>query len=223
MDYEEAKAKIEELEGGAAILEVVRKNASSDANKEAQGLRKQLRELQGTVRKMAGAEESEDIKDAIARIEQGLSAGGNSDDRTKTLERSLADLKAQLAAKDKEALANKARGKLKDALTAAKAKGTDDLVRLLEGEKVSFQGDELMFEDKDGALVTASAFVNSWLDARPHFRESSQQPGPGADGTRNQTPGGKKTITRADYEKASREKNLAVLDDVGSGKIQITD
>lgn len=223
MDYEEAKAKIEGLEGGAAILEIVRKNASSDANKEAQGLRKQLRELQGTVRKMAGAEESEDIKDAIARIEQGLSAGGNNDDRTKTLERSLADLKAQLAAKDKEALANKARGKLKDALTAAKAKGTDDLVRLLEGEKVSFQGDELMFEDKDGALVTASAFVNSWLDARPHFRESSQQPGPGADGTRNQTPGGKKTITRADYEKASREKNLAVLDDVGSGKIQITD
>lgn len=223
MDYEEAKAKIEGLEGGAAILEIVRKNASSDANKEAQGLRKQLRELQGTVRKMAGAEESEDIKDAIARIEQGLSAGGNNDDRTKTLERSLADLKAQLAAKDKEALANKARGKLKDALTAAKAKGTDDLVRLLEGEKVSFQGDELMFEDKDGALVPASTFVHSWLDARPHFRESSQQPGPGADGTRNQAPGGKKSITRADYDKASREKNLAVLDDVGSGKIQITD
>lgn len=223
MDYEEAKAKIEGLEGGAAILEVVRKNASSDANKEAQGLRKQLRELQGTVRKMAGAEESEDIKDAIARIEQGLSAGGNSDDRTKKLEQALEKLRGQLEAKDKEALANKARGKLKDALTAAKAKGTDDLVRLLEGEKVSFQGDELMFEDKDGALVPASTFVNSWLDARPHFRESSQQPGPGADGTRNQTPGGKKTITRADYEKASREKNLAVLDDVGSGKIQITD
>lgn len=223
MDYEEAKAKIEGLEGGAAILEIVRKNASSDANKEAQGLRKQLRELQGTVRKMAGAEESEDIKDAIARIEQGLSAGGNNDDRTKTLERSLADLKAQLAAKDKEALANKARGKLKDALTAAKAKGTDDLVRLLEGEKVSFQGDELMFEDKDGALVPASAFVNSWLDARPHFRESSQQPGPGADGTRNQTPGGIKSITRADYDKASREKDLATLRDVGAGKIQIKD
>lgn len=223
MDYEEAKAKIEGLEGGAAILEVVRKNASSDANKEAQGLRKQLRELQGTVRKMAGAEESEDIKDAIARIEQGLSAGGNSDDRTKKLEQALEKLRGQLEAKDKEALANKARGKLKDALTAAQAKGTDDLVRLLEGEKVSFQGDDLMFEDKDGAMVPALTFVNSWLDARPHFRESSQQPGPGADGTRNQTPGGIKSITRADYDKASREKDLATLRDVGAGKIQIKD
>lgn len=223
MDYEEAKAKIEGLEGGAAILEIVRKNASADANNEAKGLRTRLRTIEGTIRKMAGAEESEKVEDAIARLEQGLAAGGNSDDRTKKLEQSLAALKGQLEAKDKEALANKARGKLKDALTAAKAKGTDDLVRLLEGEKVSFQGDDLMFEDKDGALVPANTFVESWLKDRPHFRESSQQPGPGADGTRKQTPGGIKTITRADYDKATREKDRATLNDVGAGKIQIKD
>lgn len=225
MDYEEAKAKIEAMEGGAVILEVIRKNASTEANTEAKGLRTRLRTLEGSVRKLAGAEDSEKIEDAISRLEQGLQAGGSSDERTKRLEKSLEDLKGQLAQKDKEFIANKARGKLKDALTAAKAKskGIDDAVRLLEGETVAFDGDDLMFEGKDGAMVPAKAFLDSWLKDRPHFIESSQQPGPGAEGTRNQTPGGQKTITRADYDKAQASRDKATLDAVGTGKITISD
>ncbi len=223
MTYEEAKAKIEGVEGGAEALEVVRKNASADANKEAQGLRTRLRGIESQVRKLAGAEDGEKLEDAIARLEQGLAAGSGSDERTKRLEASLAELKGKLELKDKEALANKARTSIRDALTAAKGKGVNDLVRLLEGEKVSFQGDELMFEDKDGALVPVATFIEGWKKERPHFFESTQQPGPGADGTRNQTPGGPKSITRTDYERAQREGDRETLDAIGAGKIRITD
>lgn len=223
--YAEALEALGKTEGGADLVEAV-KGEVKKKNDEASGLRKRLKPLEERVRKIAGAEESDELDEVLERVETAAKAGskgGKPDERYTTLERTVADLKKELALKEAKATAAIVGGKVKDALAKHKGKRPNDLLKLVL-DRVKVEGDKHTFLADDGTETDLDAGVKSWLEARPEFRESEQQPGPGGSGTRNQKPlEGTKTITRSDYNQAQASRDKATLDGVATGKITISD
>lgn len=224
MTYAEVLAALEKTEGGPALVEVIQAEVAKK-NSEAQGLRKRLKPLESKVRSLVGAEESDDLDEVIERIEQTVKANGKAgkpDDRVAALEKTLSKLTAELTTERAQKTAAIVGGRLKDALGKHNAVRPDDLVRLL-ADAVKVDGDKATFVAEDGTELDIESGVGAWLKARPELVRSTQQPGPGGTGTKNQTPGGQKTITRAEYQKAQQERELATLNGVGSGTIKIVD
>jgi len=222
--YAEVLAALEKTEGGPAFVEVIQAEVSKK-NSEAMGLRKRLKPLETKVRALVGAEESDDLDEVFEKIEQTVKAGGKAgkpDDRVATLEKTLAKLTAELTTERAQKTAAIVGGKLKDALGKHNAVRPDDLVRLL-ADAVKIEGDKAMFVSEDGTELDIESGVGAWLKARPELVRSTQQPGPGGAGTKHQTPGGQKTITRAEYQRAQQEREIATLNGVGSGTIKIVD
>lgn len=222
--YAEVLAALEKTEGGPALVEVIQAEVSKK-NSEAMGLRKRLKPLETKVRALVGAEESDDLDEVFEKIEQTVKAGGKAgkpDDRVATLEKTLAKLTAELTTERAQKTAAIVGGKLKDALGKHNAVRPDDLVRLL-ADAVKIEGDKAMFVSEDGTELDIESGVGAWLKARPELVRSTQQPGPGGTGTKHQTPGGQKTITRAEYQRAQQEREIAILDGIGSGTIKIVD
>ena len=187
--YAEALEALTKLEGGSELADAVRGEVKKK-NDEASGLRKRLKPLEERVRKIAGAEESDDLDDVLERVEAATKAGGKGgkpDDRVAALERTVEALKKTAETERAKATAAIVGGKVKDALTKHKGKRPDDLLKLVL-DRVKVEGEKHTFVSDDGTETDLDAGVKSWLEARPEFRESEQQPGPGGSGTRNQKP-----------------------------------
>lgn len=221
--YTEALEALGKIDGGEALIEAVRGEVSQK-NREAQNLRERAKGLESKVRTLAGAEESEAIDAVLGKLEHGLKAGASSsDDRIKRLETSLDETRKALAGAESKRRETLVHSKVKDALAKGNAARPEDLLHLVAGKvKVGDDGETLSFLGDTGEAVDLEVGIGSWLKARPEFVRSPQQPGPGGSGTKN-GPQAAKTITRAEYDRATRERDMAVINDVGAGKISISD
>lgn len=223
-NYAEALEALSKLENGSDLADAVRGEVKKK-NDEASGLRKRLKPLEERVRKLAGADESDELDSVLEKIEaatKGGDKGGKPDERVATLEKTVSDLKKNIDTERAKATAAIVGGKVKDSLAKHKGKRPDDLLKLVL-DRVKVEGDNHSFLQDDGTEADLDTGIKSWLDARPEFVASEQQPGPGGSGTRNQSPGGTKTINRSAYTQAQQSQDKATLAGVASGTIKISD
>ena len=223
--YAEALEALTKLEGGSELADAVRGEVKKK-NDEASGLRKRLKPLEERVRKIAGAEESDDLDDVLERVEAATKVGGKggkSDDRVAALEKTVEALKKTAETERAKATAAIVGGELKDLLIAEKIRRPEYHMKTL-ADRVKIDGEKRTFLMDDGTEADLKTGIKAWASAFPDFRESEQQPGPGGSGTRNQKPQeGTKTISRTEYTQAQASRDKATLDGVATGKITISD
>lgn len=215
----DALAALEALENGNDLAEAVKAEIRKK-NNEAKGLRDRLKPFEDRARKLAGADDDADMEDVFEKLEHATKSGaGRGDDLAvlkKTVEKLTNDLNTERAQKTAAVVSSK----LKDVLVKANAIRPDDDIRLL-ANSVRVKGDDVSFLLPDGTETDLESGVKGWLGERPERVKGSQQPGPGATGTREQAPGGPQKITRAQYDQAVVARDVKVLDGISTGKISI--
>jgi hypothetical protein len=109
----------------------------------------------------------------------------------------------------------------------------DDATELLRG-RVRYDVDAGSFivlneagaplTDDTGAQVGADAFIKSWLEKRPHFLRDATPSGSGAAKGGTTGTADAATITRAEYEEATKKpQNVALLRKVSKGLVKVVD
>lgn len=215
----DALAALSALENGSELVEAVQGEIRKK-NNEAKGLRDRLKPFEDRARKLAGADEETDMDEVFERLEQGLKGGTGRTDEVASMKKTLEKLTQELGTERAQKTAAVVSGKLKDALIKAGAIRPEDDIRLL-ADSVKIKGNDVSFILPDGTESDLETGVKGWLGERPERVKGSQQPGPGATGTREQAPGGPQKITRAQYDQAVVGRDVKVLDGISTGKISI--
>jgi hypothetical protein len=157
-----------------------------------------LRSAQAKLMEKLGVESLDDI-DALPDAKGAADAAKQYGTQIKRLERQLAEAQQ----KEQEAT-GKYRSSLQRASVAEAMGGHEfvarDIVETYVGQRLTWEGDELLFKADDGKLLPVKDGVAGIAKTRPELLKAS---GTGGSGARTQTAGsgsGAKTMTRAEFD-----------------------
>lgn len=154
-----------------------------------------------------GVESAEDL-DALPDAKGQAEALKQYDIKLKRAERERDD-----ARKLADEASGKHRGSLQKAAVAEALGGHDfvarDIVETYIGQRLVWEGDDLMFKTDAGSLVSVKDGVAGVAKARPELLKPAGTGGAGAR-TTSAGSGGAKTMTRSQYDTMTREQKAAV-------------
>lgn len=164
------------------------------------GLKDKLAKLesdQSALMERLGIESLEDL-DSLPDAKGAAEAAKQYDAKVKRLERQL-----QEAATQRDEISNKYRGSLQKSAIAEALAGHEfiarDIVETFVSQRLTWEGDELLYKADDGRMIPVKDGVASIAKSRPELLKSTGTGGAGVRAT-NAGSSGPKTMTRADFE-----------------------
>lgn len=144
-----------------------------------------------------GIDSLEDL-DTLPDAKGAAEAAKQYEVKLKRMERQLQDATAQ-----RDEISGKFRGTLQRAAIAEALAGHDfvarDIVETYIGNRLAWEGDDLLFKSDDGRMIPVKDGVAGIAKARPELLKSTGTGGAGVRAS-NAGGGGAKTMTRAEFE-----------------------
>lgn len=188
MTLAEAIAKLTALDGGADLAAVFQGELST-LRQEAANYRTRAKSAGDKVEVLAKHVGVDPNADDLGAALEAVSKERPQPGTLKALEAQVAALtktveserlgKTQEATRRRELLA---RQSALEALGKENAVSPEDLVGLVSSSIVVGDDDKPQWKNPDGTFAPVEVGVKSWIDAKPHFRKSNQNPGPGGSG-----------------------------------------
>lgn len=164
------------------------------------GMKDKLAKLeadQNALMERLGIDSLEDL-DSLPDARGAAEAAKQYDAKLKRMERQL-----QEATTQRDEISNKFRGTLQRAAIAEAMAGHEfvarDLVETFVSQRLTWEGDDLLFKSEDGRMIPLKDGIAGIAKARPELLKSTGTGGAGVRAS-NAGGGGAKTMTRAEFE-----------------------
>lgn len=216
MDLEQLKEKLDDetFEGLTTFVNDLIGQRDSARNESIQG-RKGLKEKlsqyeaqQAELMERLGIESFEDI-DAIPDAKGAAEAAKQYEVKVKRLERQLQETKQyadEMSGKYRNSLM---RAQLADALGGHEFVAKD-VVETYVGNRLTWEGDDLLFKTDEGNLVSVKDGVSAFAKSRPELLKPTGAGGAGVRSANAGSKSGQQTITRAEFEAMNPSQKLEI-------------
>ena len=219
MDIEKLKEPLgdemyAELETFVNDLTGQRDEARNESIKGRKGLKEKISTYETQMADMLerlGLESFDDIE-TLPDAKGAAEASAQYEAKLKRMERQLNEAKQtadEMAGRYKDSLK---RGTLADALSAHEFLDRD-VVATYVGEKLIWEGDDLLFKQEDGNLVSVKDGVTAFAKSKPHLLKPTGAGGAGVRSTNARGNGGQLTMTRAEFEAMPPAKQMEAAKD----------
>ena len=125
---------------------------------------------------------------------------------------------AQLIKRDSEILSVSIQAELAARTDIVASALPDATTMLANGGELTWENGAAVHKAADGSVQTLKTFVDSWIESRPHYRNSNLQKKAGGDGN-PQPPAGVDVISRSEYDTNPTK----YLQQIAAGKLIVKD
>jgi len=215
MDIEKLKdtmeeASFSELSEYVSDLKGQRDTARTESISGRKGLKDKVTSLEGqqsSLLERLGIDSIDDIDD-LPDVKGAAEAGKQYEAKLKRMQRDLDEANVKTESATSKLMESQKRIKLGAAL-ASHDWVAKDIMEAFISPRLEWEGDELLYKDDSGSLLSVSDGVAMLAKARPDLLQPTGAGGAGVRSANTRGAGDAKTMTRADFDSASQVQRAA--------------